>query len=42
MSHLTSESLARLVDETPAMGEETHLAACRECRETISAIQAFV
>jgi hypothetical protein len=35
MSHLTPESLARLVDESPATSEQTHLAACRECREAI-------
>ena len=35
MSHLTPESLARLVDEAPTASEQTHLAACCECRVAI-------
>lgn len=35
MSHLTSESLARLVDESPTGREEMHLAACVRCRDTL-------
>src|SRR5687768_7124408 len=35
MSHLTSESLARLVDESPTTSEHAHLDACRECREAL-------
>ena len=35
MSHLTSESLARLVDESPATSEGDHLDSCHECRDTL-------
>jgi hypothetical protein len=35
MSHLTPESFARLVDESPTASEQTHLDACHECREAI-------
>ncbi len=40
MSHLTPESLARLVDESPTPGEGAHLAACRKCRESIAELRA--
>ena len=35
MSHLTSESIARLVDESPTTAEQIHLDACRECRNVL-------
>ena len=35
MSHLTLESLARLVDESPALSEATHLAECARCRDAL-------
>jgi hypothetical protein len=35
MSHLTLESLARLVDEPPTVAEAAHLEACRECRREL-------
>ena len=35
MSHLTPESLARLVDESPAISEATHLAECAPCRDAL-------
>lgn len=40
MSHLTSESLARLVNESPATGEDTHLAACAHCRHALDEMRA--
>jgi hypothetical protein len=40
MSHLTYESLARLVDESPAANEEVHLAACVRCRDTLDELRA--
>jgi hypothetical protein len=39
MSHLTSESLARLVDESPTTAEQTHLDACDHCREALDAMR---
>ena len=39
MPHLTLEALARLVDEAPESHEETHLAACGECREELDALR---
>ena len=40
MSHLTIESLARLVDEPPSATEQAHLAACAECRATLDELRA--
>lgn len=38
MSHLTLETLARLVDETPTDAERTHLASCEACRRELAAL----
>ena len=40
MSHLTIETLARIVDESPTATEEAHLAACAECRATLDELRA--
>ena len=40
MSHLTIESLARLVDESPTAAEQGHLAACAECRAALDELRA--
>jgi hypothetical protein len=39
MSHLTNETLARLVDEMPAAAEAEHLAACEPCRAELDALR---
>ena len=39
MSHLTIESLARLVDEAATGTEESHLAACASCRATLEELR---
>lgn len=38
MDHLTNETLARLVDETPRPDEAEHLATCGECRSELDAL----
>jgi len=38
MHHLTSESLARLVDEPPDAIEREHLQSCAECRESLESM----
>ena len=40
MSHLTTESLARLVDETPDAAEQLHLDACASCRAVLDELRA--
>jgi hypothetical protein len=40
MSHLTLESLARLVDEPATTEEATHLEACAECRMELDRMRA--
>jgi hypothetical protein len=40
MSHLTSESLARLVDETATTEEHAHLIACARCRLALDELRA--
>jgi len=40
MSHLTYESLARLVDESPTADDERHLAECVRCREALDEMRA--
>lgn len=40
MSHLSLETLARLVDEAPDTGEKSHLDACAACREDLAALRA--
>ena len=40
MSHLTLESLARLVDEDPDTDEAAHLADCVRCRDTLGDLRA--
>jgi hypothetical protein len=42
MSHLTHETLARLVDEAPTAAEAAHLGACAECRVVLEAMQEDV
>ena len=37
MSHLTTERLAAIADETPAPDEATHLAECWDCRAEVAA-----
>ena len=37
MEHLSPETLARLVDDTPDAREERHLALCRSCADELSA-----
>jgi hypothetical protein len=39
MSHLTSETIARLADEEPGADEARHLAVCSECREELDAMR---
>ena len=39
MEHLNPETLARLVDETPAEAEATHLADCPECAGELEALR---
>ncbi len=38
MEHLTNETLARLVDESPRPDEAEHLAACLPCRTELDAL----
>lgn len=40
MSHLTDETLARLVDEAPTALEAAHLSACAACRDELQAMHA--
>jgi hypothetical protein len=40
MEHLTTEALARLVDEAPTPEERGHLNRCRRCRDELDALQA--
>jgi hypothetical protein len=40
MSHLTLESLARLVDESPMADEAAHLAGCARCRDALDDLRA--
>ena len=40
MSHLTLETLARLIDETPDPTETGHLDNCQQCREELEAMRA--
>lgn len=40
MSHLTIETLARLVDEVPAAHEAAHLELCEECRIELEGLRA--
>lgn len=40
MEHLSLETLARLVDETPRPEEAEHLAACRTCASEMEAFRA--
>lgn len=40
MDHLTTETLARLVDETPSAPEGEHLAGCRACASELDALRA--
>jgi hypothetical protein len=42
MSHLTHETLARLVDEAPTAAEAAHLGTCAECRVVFEAMQEDV
>ena len=39
MEHLSLETLARLVDETPGPGEREHLAACAACASELEALR---
>jgi hypothetical protein len=39
MEHVTSEGLARLVDEAPTPAEMVHLQACPECRAELEALR---
>jgi len=39
MEHLTTEALARLVDETPSADEAAHLAACESCSRGLAAFR---
>jgi hypothetical protein len=39
MSHLTIETMARLVDETPTAAESVHLATCDACRAELAALR---
>ena len=39
MEHLTPETLARLVDESPAAGEAAHLADCARCTEELESFR---
>ena len=40
MSHLTLETLARLIDETPDPTENGHLDNCKQCRDELEAMRA--
>lgn len=40
MDHLSTETLARLVDETPDVAEAEHLAGCRGCASALEALRA--
>jgi hypothetical protein len=40
MDHLSTETLARLVDETPDPREAEHLAGCRGCASELDALRA--
>src|SRR5688500_18893406 len=40
MSHLTIESLARLVDESPGAAEGAHLEGCASCRAALDDLRA--
>ncbi len=42
MSHLTGETLARLVDEQPSALEAAHLADCADCRTGLEGMRADV
>ena len=42
MSHLTLETLARLVDEAPDPTENGHLDICAQCRDELEALRADV
>ena len=42
MSHLPSERLAALVDDSPTATEHAHLAACAECAEELNAHRELV
>jgi hypothetical protein len=42
MPHLTLETLARLVDETPSAAEATHIEVCDACRTTLETLRADV
>ncbi|MGH7505141.1 MAG: hypothetical protein ACRELX_05805, partial [Longimicrobiales bacterium] len=40
MSHLTIESIARLVDEEPSAADAAHLEACATCRAELEDLRA--
>lgn len=40
MEHLSRETLARLVDESPSDAERTHLDGCRACRTELEGLRA--
>jgi len=40
MEHLTTEALARLVDEPPSPGESDHLAECQACLSVLEGLRA--
>lgn len=40
MEHLSAETLARIVDETPRPEEHAHLAACETCTAELDALKA--
>ena len=40
MGHLSTETLARIVDETPRPDEAEHLAACGACAAELQAMKA--
>ncbi|NJD09438.1 MAG: hypothetical protein FIB01_02985 [Gemmatimonadetes bacterium] len=42
MSHLTDETIARLVDEAPTALEAAHLSVCEHCRDELQAMHAQV
>jgi predicted anti-sigma-YlaC factor YlaD len=39
MQHLSTEELARLIEETPGHQERAHLAACDACRDELKALR---
>lgn len=39
MGHLTTETLARLVDETPSPGEREHLEGCSACQAELKSLR---